>query len=117
MKINIITLGIAFAIAALLGYGFYAFNNAEGDIPLVSAFGGGAALFITLAGAIAVGTKEDSNATPNIRWVSVIFFVVILIEQIIFTVVTFKLPPYIIVTGLLVLIYLLTAYAIGKALQ
>jgi hypothetical protein len=117
MKINIIMLGIAFAIAALAGYGFYSANGAEGDIPLASALGSGIALFVTLSGIIAIGTKTNSGAAPNIRWVSVVFFVLVLIEQIVFTVIKFRLPPYIVVTGILTLVYLFIAYAIGKALQ
>jgi hypothetical protein len=117
MKINIITLGIAFAIAAFAGYGFYAANGAEGDIPLASALVSGIAFFVTLSGAIAVGTKKDTGAVQNIRWVSVVFCVILLIEQIIFSVVSFHLAPYIVITGILTLIYLLIAYAIGRALQ
>jgi hypothetical protein len=116
MKINVITVCIALAVAALAGYGFYAANSAETDIPLANALGGGIALFVTLSGAIAVGTKEDTGAAQNIRWASAVFFVIVLIEQIIFIFVPFKLPPYIIITGLLVLIHLLTSYAIGKNL-
>jgi hypothetical protein len=117
MRINVITLFIALAIATLAGYGFYAANGAESDIPLANALGGGIALFVTLSGAIAVGTKENSGGTQNIRWISIVFFVVMLVEQIIFTIVPFKLPPYITVTGILTLIYVLIAYVIGKALQ
>ena len=116
MKINVITLVIAFAIAALAGYGFYAANNAETDLPLVIAIGGGIALFIPLAGAIAVSTEDDRGATLNIRMVSGIFFGITLITQIIFCFVPFS-PAYIIVTGTMFLIYLLIAYSIGKRLQ
>ena len=117
MRINVITLFIAAAIAALAGYGLYAANGAENDIPLANALGGGIALFVTLAGAIAIGTKNDTGGTENIRWVSFVFFIIVLIEQIVFIFVPFKLPPYIIITGTLTLIYMLTAYGIGKALR
>jgi hypothetical protein len=117
MRVNIIMLIIAFAIAALAGYGFYVANGAAADIPLANALGGGIALFVTLAGAIAVGTKNGSGSTLNIRLLSGIFFVVMLVEQLIFSFVPFRRPPYIIVTGVLLLVYGLIAYAIGKALQ
>jgi hypothetical protein len=117
MRINIITLVIAFAIAALAGYAFYAANGGETDIPLANALGGGIVLFVTLAGTIAVGTKDGGGSTMNIRLLSGIFFVVMLVEQIIFCFVPFRMPPYIIVTGVLLLVYVLIAYGIGKAMQ
>jgi hypothetical protein len=117
MRINVITLLIALAIAALAGYGFYMANGAQSDAPLVNALGGGITLFITLAGAIAVGTKDDTGGSLNIRLTSGIFFALMLVEQIIFCFVPFSMPPYIIVTGVLLLIYLLIAYGIGKGLK
>ena len=118
MKINVILLAIAFAIAALAGYGLYAANGAETDIPLANALGGGIALFVSLAGTIAVIPKSDGGGgTLNIRLASGVFFVLILVEQIVFCLVPFSLAPYIIVTGLLLLIYVLIAYAIGRTLQ
>ncbi|MDR0583863.1 MAG: hypothetical protein LBG57_05870 [Treponema sp.] len=117
MRINVVTLAVALALAALAGYGFYVANGAEGDVPLANALGGGIALFVTLAGAIALGTKEDKGGGPNIRIASFVFFGVILIEQIVFCFVSFSMAPYIIVTGVLLLVYVLIAYGIGKALQ
>jgi FtsH-binding integral membrane protein len=117
MKINVIFALIAFAIAALAGYGFYAVNGAVMDIPLANALGGGIALFVALAGATAISSKDGSGSTMNIRLLSWVFFVLILVEQIIFCFVPFSLPPYIIVTGVFLLVYVLIAYGIGKAMQ
>jgi hypothetical protein len=116
MKVNGIFLLIAFAIAALAGYGFYAANSAETDIPLVNALGGGIALFITLGGAIAVRSEDEGGRTMNFAVSSWVFFVLLLIEQIVFCFVPFSLPPYVIVTGVLTLVYVLIAYAIGKGM-
>ena len=117
MKINPITLSIAFAIAALAGYGFFAANGMESDIPIANALGGGIALFVTLAGTIAVVTTDAKGSTMNLRVVSALFFVIMVIEQVIFCFVSFRLAPYIIVTGLLLLIYVLIAYGIGKSMR
>ncbi|GHV25396.1 hypothetical protein FACS189498_3570 [Spirochaetia bacterium] len=118
MKINGILLAIAFAVAALIGYGLYAVNGAETDIPLANALGGGIVLFITLAGTIAVTPKNDGGGGAlNIRLTSGVFFALILVEQIVFCFVPFSPAPYIVVTGLLLLVYVLIAYAIGKTLQ
>ena len=116
MKINFFYLLIVFGIAALMGYALFAANRAETDIPLANALGGGIAFFVTLSGAVAVsaGTK---GATMNMRIVSKIFFTVLLLQQIIFTLVPFRIAPYIIITGVLTLVYLMVAYGIGRSLD
>jgi len=115
LKINHVYLLIVFGIAALAGYALFAANGAETDIPLANAIGGGIAFFVTLSGAVAVsaGTK---GATMNMRIVSKIFFTVLLLQQIIFTLVPFRIAPYIIITGVLTLVYLMVAYAIGRSM-
>jgi hypothetical protein len=117
MKINIVFLLIALAISALAAYGFHAANSGEA-YALVLSLGAGLALFVTLAGTIAIGTKSGAQGgTANIRIVSGVFFLVMLIEQTVFSFVPLSLPPYIIVTGILMLIYLHIVYGIYKALQ
>jgi hypothetical protein len=116
MKINIVTLLIALAVAVLVAYGFHAANSGE-EYVLALTLGAGLTLFITLSGTFAVRTKGERGGTANIRIVSGIFFLVTLIEQIVFSFVPLSLPPYIIVTGILMLIYLLIVYGIGKALR
>ena len=117
MKINVIFLVIAFAISALGGYALYAGNSAETDIPLANATGGGIAFFVTLAGMTAISSKDARGSSMNIRVLSGVFFAVILVEQIIFCIVPFRLPPYIIITGILILIYVLLAYTIGRSMR
>jgi hypothetical protein len=117
MKINIVLLIIALAIAALAGYGFYAANSQEGDVPLLIAVVAGILLFITLAGTIAFDALQGRGSVANIRVVSGIFFFILLIEQIIFSIAPFRIAPYIIVSGVSALVYALIAYAIGKALK
>lgn len=117
MKVNLIPLLIALAVAALAGYAFYSANGAETDIPLANALGGGIAIFLTFGGAIAIGSRDGKGSTMNLRLLSIVFFVVMLVEQMIFCLVPFRVAPYIIVTGLLLLIYVLIAYGIGKSMQ
>jgi len=116
MQINLVTLLIALGIAALSGYGFYAANGAVTDIPLANALGSGIAIFVTLAGGIAVKSKSGGGSTVNIAVASWVLLIVIVIEQVIFTVVSFNLAPYIVVTGILVLVHVLIIYALSKAL-
>lgn len=114
MKVNIVTLLISLGIAALCSYAFFAINSAETDIPLANAIGGGVALFVTLAGTLSVSFESGKGPTLNIRVISSIFFVIMLVQQIIFCFIKFNLPSYIIITGLLVLIYLLIVYKSSK---
>jgi hypothetical protein len=116
MKINVIMLIIALAIGALAGYGFFAANAAD-TYREVIALGAGLSLFVTLGGIIAVGAAAGRGGVGNIRALSAVFFVLFLVEQLIFSFVPFRLPPYIITTGILLLVYLLIGYAVGKALN
>ena len=117
MRINFVYLAIAFGIAALLGFGFYSANGHADDKPLVNAIVGGAVLFITLAGALAVSSKDSRGVNVNIRTVSWVFFVIMLIEQAIFCIGRLLVAPYVIITGLLMLVYLLIAYSIGRSMR
>jgi hypothetical protein len=72
--------------------------------------------FVTLAGIVAVGFNVQGTA-GNIRIVSVLFFIILLVSNIIFSFVTFSLAPYIIVNGILFLIFILISYGIIRALK
>ena len=112
MKFNYVNLLIAFGIAAMGGYALFAINTAETDIPLANAIGGGIAMFITLAGAISVRFKNSKGTTLNTRVLSIIFFTAVLVQQTIFCFVPFSMPPYIIITCILLFIYTLIIYNI-----
>ena len=116
MKFNIVTLLIALCLAALGGYTLFYVNTAETDIPLANAIGGGLALFITLTGAISVSSRSGKGPTFNIRVISIIFFAVVLVQQIIFCFVPFSITPYIIITGILLLVYVLIVYFTSRSL-
>ncbi|MDR1893146.1 MAG: hypothetical protein LBQ61_00435 [Spirochaetales bacterium] len=115
MKINKILLLIALGIAALAGYGFFAANGDEA-YRLVITFGSGISLFVCLAGLIAV-TTPGRGSSANIKVLSAVFFILLLVENLIFTFVPFRIAPYVIVTGILLLVYVLIGYAVGKALE
>jgi hypothetical protein len=116
MKINPIMLIIAIAIAALSGYGFFAANGGE-NYQLVLTIGASLVLFVTLGGTIAIKSATGRGSVANIRVLSAVFLVLFVVEQVLFSFVPFHLPPYIIITGILLLIYILIAYAVGKALE
>jgi len=68
--------------------------------------------------ALSIGVNfEHSRTTTNIRVVSGIFFAVALISNLIFTFISFSVPSYIIVNGILLLVFILITYSINRAKQ
>jgi len=115
MKINFVPALIAFGIAALAGYGFYAWNGNE-TYQLLVAIGAGLFIFITMGGAIAV-TPDGRGSVGNIRALSVVFLILAIISNIIFSIASLSAPTsYIIVNGILFLLYILIAYAVNRAI-
>lgn len=71
MKINPVFALIAFAISALAGYGFFAWNGGEPYQALI-AIGGCLTIFLPLAGLIALAS-DGYGSVGNIRALSVVF--------------------------------------------
>jgi hypothetical protein len=113
MKINFVMLLIALAIAVLIGYGFYSGNKEEPYTWLIT-IASGVFGFVTLAGILAVGF-EVRGSTGNIRAVSILFFAITLISNLVFSFVTLKLAPYVIINGIFLLLYILIGYGVVKA--
>lgn len=112
MKIKAIPLVIVLGISAIIAYGLYSFCTSDNAI-LLAIFGGLMSL-ATLATAFGV-TIDSQGKSVNIKVVSLVFFVLALISNIVFARCAFKTPTYIIVNGLLILIWLLIVYGISKA--
>ncbi|GHT99097.1 hypothetical protein FACS1894142_6310 [Spirochaetia bacterium] len=115
MKINPVLLIIALAIAALAAFGFYSANNGEAFRWLITA-GAGLSLFVTLSGVLAF-SADGGGGTVNIKVTSVLFFIALLVEHIIFSLAGVALTPYVIITGILLLLFVLISYAITRALK
>lgn len=114
MKFNFVQTIIALAVSLLIAYGFYSFHDSENKLLL--SLGSFVFLSVTLTLSLAVNF-EQSRTTTNIRVVSVIFFIVALISNLIFSFLIFSEPSYIITNGILLLIYVLIAYSINRAKQ
>jgi hypothetical protein len=154
MKINWFLFCIAFAIAGLIAYGFFA-GNIDSQYRIVIVAGTFLSCFVPLAGLLAL--KLDVRGGLNVRVLSLLFVIGALVVNIVFTVKVkawhlqilkiafgdaivedtskikemiavvppdvfanvgvFSLTPYIIVTGILILLYLLAAYGLVKALR
>jgi len=116
MKINPVFALIAFAISALAGYGFFTWNGGEPYQVLIT-IGGGLTIFLPLAGLLAL-TSDGHGSVGNIRALSVVFLFVEIIVNIVFSIVDMRTPTaYIIVNGILVLVYILIGYAVIRALK
>ena len=116
MRINVIFAIIALALSALAGYGFFQWNSAE-PYQLLIAIGGGLTIFLPLGGLLALAS-DGHGTVGNIRAVSVVFLLLEIIVNIIFSVVKMTAPTaYIIVNGILVLVYILIGYAVSRALK
>ncbi|WP_338410582.1 hypothetical protein [uncultured Flavobacterium sp.] len=114
MKINFIQTIIAIALSLLIAYGFYSFHDSENKILL--SLGSFAFLATALVMTIAA-SFELPKTTTNIRVVSGIFFVITLTSNLIFTFINFSVPSYVIINGILLLVFILIAYSINKAKQ
>jgi hypothetical protein len=115
MKINPILLLIAAGIAALIGFGFYSANKAE-ELVWAITIGSGLLSLITLSGIFAVNF-DARGGTGNVRIISGLFFAISLVSNIIFNFLNFTLPPYIIINGILFLLYILIGYGVTRALK
>jgi hypothetical protein len=114
MKINFVQTIIAIAVSLLIAYGLYSFHDSE-NIILLSA---GSFVFLVTTLIFTIGTSfEQSRTTTNIRAVSGIFFAIALISNLIFTFTNFSVPSYIIINGILLLVFILIVYSINKAKQ
>lgn len=112
MKINFIQTIIAIAVSLIISYGLFSFHNSDNKI-LLSV---GSFVFLATTLVLAIGTNfQLSRTTTNVRVVSGIFFAVALISNLIFTFINFSVPSYVIIIGILLLVFILIAYAINKA--
>ena len=109
MKINWILVLISLGISAFICYGFF---SGTGNMFLT--VGGGVFLFVTLFGMFGISFGRGS---ANIKIFSGIFLVLALVEHLIFVFSGFRQTAYIVITGILFLLYLLIFYGIVKALK
>jgi hypothetical protein len=114
MEINFVQSFIAISVSLLIAYGLYSFHQSENKILL--SIGSFAFVALTLLLTIGVSFALPRTST-NVRAVSVIFFLVALISNIIFSFVSFSVPIYIITNGILILLHILITYSITKTKQ
>jgi uncharacterized membrane protein YgaE (UPF0421/DUF939 family) len=114
MKINLIQSIIAVALGALIAYGLFSFHKGENKQLLAI----GSFIFLAITLLFATGAQfESARTTTNIRALSGLFFTIALISNSIFTFIDFIVPLYVVINGLLLLVFISILYAINSAKQ
>ncbi|MCQ2326126.1 MAG: hypothetical protein MJZ71_01030 [Bacteroidales bacterium] len=113
MKVKTISVIIALVISLLIAYGLYSYCVCK-DNDLLLAVGGTISLFLSLASCI--GLKFDyGRTTTNVSAIGGVFFLLFIVSNIIFMLVQFAVPIYVVVNGLLLSVMLLAIYKVAKA--
>lgn len=115
MKVNFVPTLIAAAISLLIAYALYSFCKTD-DAQTVIAIGGFVCSFLTLATCFGV-RFEQGRTSANTAVLGGVFFVILLISHCIFAFTKFHTPLYVIVNGILLMVFILVVYAVAKARQ
>jgi hypothetical protein len=117
MKVNLVFLLISLAIAVLAGYGFFSWNSGEA-LQLLITIGAGLTVFITIGGIIAIKSAGGRGSIGNIRALSIVFLIIFVVSNVIFSFITLITPTsYIVINGILLIVYMLITYTISRALK
>lgn len=108
MKVNIFLTLISVMLAALVGYLAYIVASGDGN-DAICGIGSGICFVATLIPTIGLQYKSG-NLGVNIRLLSAIFFIIFVISNFCFAGFGVKMPYYIIVNGILLMIYLVVFY-------
>ena len=112
MKIDFVKTIIAVAISCLLAYGFYAICKVD-ELRWLLTIVSGVAMTITLAFTLGIKPKAERTSVM-FTTMSSIFFVVITVMDFIFAFVNFSKPVFVILNGIILLIYALIANRMFK---
>lgn len=112
MKVNFVNSLIAVAISALLAYVCYEICDYE-RIQWVITIGAFITIALPALFAIGVSVKEQRGSIM-LKTLSYVFFIMELVANGIFVFFDFQVPLYVIINGLLLLIYLLIYNSIYK---
>ncbi len=113
MKINFFLLFLALVICGLISFGLY---NTYDDRCFYSIATGGVA-FLMLGTALALRMPESPRSGVLVRVVSSIFFVVMLIMDILFTCRGIGSTAFIVVNGIMLCVWAALVYGLGRAKQ
>lgn len=112
MKLNPVKTAIAVLFGSLIAYSMSFFNSFAGNLLFPIACGVESAIIMTIAMALELSWMRTMT---NIKITSWLFFVALLILNLIFGFVGVSTPLFIILNGAITLIYILIVYSLGKA--
>lgn len=115
MKVRVVPALIAFGVSALAGYGFYAANARDaGNGAWVMLAVSAVSFFVTLGGGFGIRYKEGESGVGIIA-LSMVAAVVHLVINLVATFVPFRAAPYVIASGMVLLVYVGIVYAMSRA--
>lgn len=114
MKLNLIPCILVLAVSLLIAFGFYSWCRCEENNILVAVFGG---VSIMLAlGATFGATFQDSRKSVNVNVLSGLNACALLVSNIVFCCISsFSVAAYVIVNGILFVMWLAMVYGVVKA--
>ena len=112
MKVNIVYTCIGTLIALLLAY--WAFDIAKGNENDVVCGVGSAVCFMgTLIPMLGIG-HESSRISVNLRVLAAVFFLIFVVSYFCFAIFGVRMPYYLLVNAIILLIFIAIYYGIGK---
>lgn len=113
MKVDIFKTIIGVAISGLFAYGCYAISDYE-NLKLLLIITAFVTMAVCLVFAIGVYIPDDSRKSVMLKTLSGIFWAIFLTTNMTFAFFEFNKPPYIILNGVLLLLYALIANAMWR---
>lgn len=114
MKINNFLVVMSTVMSALLAYGFFSYSSSENQLILTL----GSFVCFTTTLIMAVGLNFDTDrGTTNIRALSLFFFIVFLVLNIVSAFFDISKPVYIISSGVVLSVFLMSFYGIKRATE
>lgn len=111
-QVKFFQLIVAIALSALISFGFYSMDIESNK--LLITIGGFVFFAITLGCTIGI-RFETAGVSTNVRVLSSIFFVIVLVSHFVFSVFSSSVPLYVIVNGIVILVYALIVNGLTKA--
>lgn len=112
MKINKFTAFLAFCLATLVSYFLSSYQEINNKFILgIGCFVG---LFISSVGTLAL-SFDYGRTTVLTKTTSSVFFILYLVSQILFANLSFTLPAYLLVNGILIIFLLIVLNSISKS--
>ncbi|MGH1516181.1 hypothetical protein [Chryseobacterium sp. JK1] len=115
MRFDFVKTIIAIAVSCLIAYGFYSLDTNHNKELLTV----GSLIFLIPTLMLTIGIQFNLPRTTSlIKTISGVFFGVAIVSNLAFSLISFNDPAlYIIICGVLFLVYTLIAYSITKAAQ